>query len=212
MSTPDRSRIGVIVVHEWWGLNAYTISRVHQLNELGYRALAVDMYGNGQAADTPESAQALMMAALAEPEQMHTRFQNAMNQLRPAVDRLYAIGYCFGGAVVLNQARRGTPLDGVASFHGLLNTDQPAVRGQLKAKILVATGGDDPMVNPEQTAAFVREMQSAGACLQLLSYPGVLHGFTNPAATANGKKYNMPLAYDAQADQHSWAALLQFMQ
>ena len=205
------SRIGVIVVHEWWGLNDYAKGRAKQLSDLGYQAVAVDMYGDGKTASTPEQAQALMMAAMAEPDKMNTRFQQALQQLQKNTDRVYAIGYCFGGAVVLNQARKGTALAGVASFHGLLGTDHPAKAGQVKAKVLVASGGADPMVTPEQTAAFVQEMQSAGVDLQLLSYPGVLHGFTNKAATENGKKYQMPLAYDAHADQDSWQALLRFM-
>jgi len=211
MSTP-KSRIGVIVVHEWWGLNDYARGRARQLTELGYQALAVDMYGEGKTGQTPDQAQALMMAALAEPDRMNARFQQALQQLQKNTDRVYAMGYCFGGAVVLNQARRGTALAGVASFHGLLGTETPAKAGQVKAKVLVATGGTDPMVTPEQSAAFVQEMQNAGVDLQLRSYPGVAHGFTNPAATENGKKYGMPLAYDKRADEDSWNALLQFMQ
>jgi dienelactone hydrolase len=210
--TQSKSRIGVIVVHEWWGLNDYAKGRAKQLNDLGYQAIAVDMYGEGRTAGTPDAAQALMMAALAEPAQMNARFQQARTQLEKSTDRIYAIGYCFGGAVVLNQARLGTALAGVASFHGLLGTEAPAQAGKIKAKVLVATGGADPMVTPDITAAFVSEMQSAGADLQLYSYPGVAHGFTNPAATENGKKYQMPLAYDEYADKASWEALLRFMQ
>ncbi len=204
----NKSRIGVIVVHEWWGLNDYTRSRVKQLTELGYTAIAVDMFGDGKTANNPTDAQALMMAAFAEPEKMNARFQQAKQSLEKSTDRIYAIGHCFGGAVVLNQARMGTDLAGVAS---LLGTETPAQRGKVKAKMLVASGGDDPMVTPEQTAAFVKEMQSAGVNLQLLSFPGVKHGFTNPAATENGKKYNLPLVYDAKADKESWEALLQFL-
>lgn len=207
-----QSKIGVIVVHEWWGLNDYIRSRAKQLTELGYQAITVDMYGGGKTATTPDAAQALMMAALAEPEAMNARFQEAKNSLKNSTDRIYAIGYCFGGAVVLNQARMGTSLAGVASFHGLLGTETPAQPGKVKAKVLVATGGADPMVTPDITAAFIKEMQSAGVDLQLHSYPGVVHGFTNKAATENGGKYQMPLAYDEYADKNSWEALLRFMQ
>jgi len=210
--TSNKSRIGVIVVHEWWGLNDYTRSRVKQLNDLGYTAIAVDMYGDGKTANNPTDAQALMMAAFAEPEKMNARFQQAKQFLEKKTERIYAIGYCFGGAVVLNQARMGTALDGVASFHGLLGTETPAQAGKIKAKVLIATGGADPMVTPDITAAFIKEMQSAGVDLQLHSYPGVVHGFTNKAATENGKKYQMPLAYDEYADKASWEALLHFMQ
>ena len=212
----NKPKIGVIVVHEWWGLNDYTRSRVKQLTDLGYAAIAADMYGNGKTANTASEAQALMMAATAEPEKMHARFQEAKTQLEKtsglSPNHIYAIGYCFGGAVVLNQARRGTHLAGVASFHGLLDTETPAQPGKVKAKVFVATGGADPMVTPEQTAAFVQEMQSAGVAFELHSYPGVKHAFTNPAATENGKKYGIPLAYDAHADKASWEALLKFMQ
>jgi len=124
---------------------------------------------------------------------------------------IYAIGYCFGGAVVLNQARLGTDLAGVASFHGMLDTQSPAQPGKVKAKILVATGGADPMVTAEQVGKFAAEMQNAGVDLQLLTFPGVKHGFSNPAATENGKKFNMPLAYDEYADKTSWEALLKFL-
>lgn len=209
--TNSKSRIGVIVVHEWWGLNDYVRSRVKQLTDLGYQAVAVDMYGDGKTATTPDAAQALMMAALAEPDKMNARFQQALQQLQKNTDRVYAMGYCFGGAVVLNQARMGTSLAGVASFHGLLGTERPAKKGQVKAKVLVATGGDDPMVTAEQTAAFVQEMQTAGVNLQLRCYPGIKHGFTNKSATEKGEKYGMPLAYDEQADKDSWEALLRFM-
>lgn len=208
----ELSRIGIIVVHEWWGLNDYAKNRAKQLTDLGYQAIAVDMYGGGKTAHTPDEAQTLMMAALAEPDQMNARFQQARQQLEKTTDRIYAIGYCFGGAVVLNQARMGTPLAGVASFHGLLGTETPAQPGKVKAKVLVATGGADPMVTAEITAAFIQEMQNAEVDLQLHSYPGVKHGFTNKAATENGKKYQMPLAYDEYADKNSWGALLQFMQ
>ena len=116
-----------------------------------------------------------------------------------------------GGAVVLNQARMGADLAGVASFHGSLGTTDPAKEGSVKARLLVATGGADPMVPAQQVGQFVTEMSSAGASLELLSFPGVLHSFTNPGATAVGKQYEMPLAYDEAADKASWDALMQFI-
>ncbi len=212
MTNTNKSKIGVLVVHEWWGLNDYTRSRTKQLADLGYQALAVDMYGDGKTANNLQEAQAYMTAAMGEPEKLNARFQAAREMLTKTTERIYAIGYCFGGAVVLNQARRGTELAGVASFHGLLETAQPAQAGKVKARVLVATGGADPMVTPAHTAAFVAEMQSAEVNLQLLSFPGVKHGSTNPAATENGKKYILPLAYDAYADKTSWEALLGFLQ
>ncbi len=207
---------GVIVIHEWWGLNDYARDRARQLAEAGYTAIAVDMYGHGQVADHPTDAQAFMQAALAEPEKMGARFNAARTLLaaEASVDdaRIYAIGYCFGGAVVLNQARMGADLAGVASFHGSLGTNNPAQAGNVKARILVATGGADPMIPPEQVGNFVKEMMTAEADLTLLSYPGVLHSFTNPGATEIGEKYGMPVAYDEHADQDSWRALMEFIQ
>lgn len=205
----------VVVVHEWWGLNDYARKRAKMLAEAGYSAIAVDMYGNGKSTSHPEDATAFMNAALAEPEKMNARFEAAVAVLKKASGqsspKVYAIGYCFGGAVVLNQARRGLDLAGVASFHGSLGTENKAEPGTVKAKVLVATGGADPMVPAEQVGAFVTEMSAAGVDLQLLSFPGAKHSFTNPGSTAIGKKHGMPLAYDAQADKQSWSALLRML-
>lgn len=209
-----KARSGVVVVHEWWGLNDYARGRARQLAEEGYAAIAVDMYGHGKVATHPNDATAFMKAALAEPEKMNARFNAAKAELQKLkkVDRVFAIGYCFGGAVVLNQARMGNDLAGVASFHGSLGTEQPAEKGNVKAKVLVATGGADPMVPPKQVGDFVTEMGQAGVDLELLSFPGVLHSFTNPGATAKGKATGLPVAYDEAADQASWAALLRFLE
>jgi dienelactone hydrolase len=203
---------GVVVVHEWWGMDEYTRSRARKLAQAGYSAIAVDMYGHGKVAAHPGDAEGFMKAALANPQQMDARFNAALAALAQAPNldpkRRFAIGYCFGGAVVLNQARSGADLAGVASFHGSLGTQNPVAPGVVKARILVATGADDPMVPVQQVSDFVVEMHKAGAELQLLSFPGVVHGFTNPGATAKGEEYQMPLAYDAHADEVSWRALL----
>ena len=206
---------GVIVVHEWWGLNEYSRQRARQLAALGYPSIAVDMYGHGKVAKHAKDAMSFMNAAFAEPDKMQARFDQARQALEQqgGVPRSqqYAIGYCFGGAVVLNQARKGTDLAGVASFHGSLGTETPAQPGAVKARLLVATGGADPMVPPEQVGQFVEEMSSAGAQLELLSFPAAKHSFTNPDADVFGKANDMPLAYDKQADSESWAALLRFI-
>lgn len=210
-----KPKIGVIVVHEWWGLNDYARGRAKQLAELGYAAIAVDMYGNGKVAEHPQDAQTFMTIAMMEPDKLNARFQAAKELLEKhsglASNRIYAIGYCFGGSVVLNQARMGTNLAGVASFHGMLDTKNRAKPDTIKAKIFVATGGADPMVSAEQVGGFATEMQRAGVDLQLMTFPGVKHGFTNPAATEYGKKFDMPLAYDEHADKASWDALLKFL-
>ncbi len=206
---------GVIVIHEWWGLNDYARNRARLLATEGHVALAVDMYGTGKVATHPKDATAFMEAALAEPDKMNARFEAARKMLlkQQQVDpkRIYAIGYCFGGAVVLNQARQGADLAGVASFHGSLGTDTPAQAGDIKAKVLVATGQADPMVPAEQVSQFVSEMTAAGVDLRLLSFPGVKHSFTNPGADAVAKRFELPLGYDAHADLTSWEALMDFM-
>lgn len=214
-SAVTKAAPAVVVVHEWWGLNDYARERAKQLAELGYTAIAVDMYGTGKSTTHPKDATAFMNAALAEPEKMNARFDAALGILRKQSsvdgDKLFAIGYCFGGAVVLNQARRGLDLAGVASFHGSLGTETQVEPGTIKAKVLVATGGADPMVPAKQVAGFVEEMTNAGVDFELLSFPNVVHSFTNPGSTALGKKYDMPLAYDANADKVSWAALMDML-
>lgn len=205
----------IVVVHEWWGLNDYARQRAKQLAEAGFSAIAVDMYGHGKNTSHPKNATAFMNAALAEPDKMNARFDAALDILRQQKhtdpEALFAIGYCFGGAVVLNQARRGLPLAGVASFHGSLGTEKPSAAGSIKAKVLVATGGADPMVPAAQVASFMSEMSTAEVDLQLLSFPLAQHSFTNPGSTAIGKQYQLPLAYNADADQRSWAALMRFL-
>lgn len=215
-SKQKKPTAAIIVVHEWWGLNDYARHRAKMLAEQGYTAIAVDMYGNGAVATHPKDAKAFMNAAFAEPEKMNARFNAAKDELLklPMVDatRLFAIGYCFGGAVVLNQARAGAELYGVASFHGSLGSETLAQPGQVKAKLLVATGGADPMVPADQVGGFVTEMSNAGVELELLSFPTAKHSFTNPDSTKAGKEFDMPLAYDPHADKVSWAALEAFIE
>jgi dienelactone hydrolase len=116
-----------------------------------------------------------------------------------------------GGGVVLNMARQGVDLKGVASFHGSLTAVKPAQPGSVKAKVLVLHGADDKFISPEQIEAFKQEMKSAGVDFRFISYPGAVHSFTNPDADELGKKYNMPIAYNAQADKKSWDELKKFL-
>jgi len=208
-------RPGVIVVHEWWGHNDYVRRRARMLAEEGYTALALDMYGNGKQAGHPEDAKKFMMEATSNADVAKARFLAGYELLKnhPSTDpsKIAAIGYCFGGAVVLQMARSGADLDGVASFHGSLSTESPAAPGVVKAKILVLHGADDPFVPKEQVAAFKKEMDAAGADYTFIEYPGAVHAFTNPAATENGKKFNLPLAYNEEADNKSWAELQKFL-
>ncbi len=208
-------RPGVLVVHEWWGLNDYAKKRANMLAEAGYMALAMDMYGDGKTVDHPKDAGELSGSVIKNPALSRARFDAARKFLdvQPLVKRgqIAALGYCFGGAVVLNMARAGEPLKGVASFHGMLMTDTPAKPGAVKAKVRVFTGEADPMVPPAHIEAFKNEMTNAKADWQLVSYPGVKHSFTNPGADAFGEKFGLPLKYDAHADQSSWAHTLDFL-
>ncbi len=174
------------------------------------------MYGHGKVAEHPKDAQGFMEAAMANPDKVNARFNAAKDVLKQQqnVDsqRLYAIGYCFGGAVVLNQARLGNDLAGVASFHVSLNAAVQAKPGDIKARIMIAHGGADPMVPVEQVTNFIQEMVTLGADLTFLNYPQAKHSFTNPGATEKGKQFNLPLAYDKRADDESWDAFLKFIE
>jgi len=208
-------RPGVLVVHEWWGHNDYVRHRADMLAELGYTAFALDMYGTGKVAQHPEDAKRFMQAVMDNMEAAEKRFDAGYNILRnhPSVEteQIAAIGYCFGGSTVLQMAREGVDLDGVVSFHGILATETPAQNGQVKAKLLVLTGADDPMVPSFQVDAFREEMTEANVSFKLYSYPGVTHAFTNPAADELGKRFNMPLAYDPGADADSWQKMQKFL-
>ena len=208
-------RPGVLVVHEWWGLNDYARKRARMLAELGYTALAVDMYGEGKVATHPDDAGKFSSAVMKNFDVGKARFMAAMDFIKgqPTVDpaRIAAIGYCFGGGIVLNMARQGVDLKGVASFHGNLTAVKPAQPGSVKAKILVLHGADDKFVTKEQIVAFKNEMKAAGADFKFISYPGAVHSFTNPEADELGKKYNIPIAYNRDADNKSWEELKKFL-
>jgi dienelactone hydrolase len=208
-------RPGVIVVHEWWGHNEYVRKRARMLAEEGYTALALDMYGDGKQATHPEDAQKFMMETISNQEVAAARFDAGLELLKAHAStdpsKTVAIGYCFGGAVVLHMARFGKDLDGVVSFHGNLATETPAKPGAVKAQVLVLNGADDPFVPREQVAGFVKEMDAAGADYEIIEYEGAQHAFTNPDATANGEKFKLPLKYDQKADEQSWAELQRFL-
>jgi len=211
----EGKRPGIIVVHEWWGHNAYARKRADMLAELGYVALAVDMYGDGKQADHPENAMKFASQVMQNIEQAKTRFLAGMDKLKnhPDVDpeKIAAIGYCFGGGVVLHMARMGVDLDGAVSFHGSIATQRPARKDSVKAQILVCNGADDNFVTQEQIDAFKQEMDSAGVTYQFINYPGAIHSFTNPDADLFGQKFNMPLAYNAEADHKSWEDMKAFL-
>jgi dienelactone hydrolase len=205
-------RPGVLVVHEWWGYNQHARNQAKRLAQSGFVAFALDMYGKGKVATHPKDAQAFMEEATKDPAVVAARFDAGLEQLKndPHVDptRLAAIGYCFGGGVVLGQARAGKDLKAVVSFHGMIAAEKPAEPGKVKARVLALVGGADPFCPPAQVAAFQKEMEAAGANFRVVVYPGAKHSFTNPDAAKAGMSQ---LAYNADADRKSWAEMLKLL-
>ncbi|MBG4765851.1 dienelactone hydrolase family protein [Pseudomonas aeruginosa] len=207
-------RPGVIVVHEWWGLNDYAKRRARDLAELGYSALAIDMYGEGKHTEHPQDAMAFMQAATRDADAAKARFLAGLELLKrqPQTDpsQIAAIGYCFGGKIVLDMARQGLPLAGVASFHGALGTATPASKGSVKAKILVEHGSADSLVPAKDLDALKQELSAAGADYRVVIQDGAKHGFTTPDADAH-KGHGLDIGYDRPADRRSWADLQAFL-
>jgi dienelactone hydrolase len=205
-------RPGVLVVHEWWGVNDYVKKRTEQLAALGYIAFAADIYGKGVLAKTVEEAMALSGKFRNNRGLMRERAQAGLDVLKknPLTDprRISAIGYCFGGTTVLELARSGADIAGVVSFHGGLDTPNPANAGGIKSRVLALTGADDPYAKPETVTAFEDEMRKAGADWYLVSYGSAVHGFTN---SANGTDNSKGVAYNERADKRSWKAMKDFL-
>lgn len=207
-------RPGILVVHEWWGHDDYARKRARMLAGLGYSAFALDMYGTGKLARHPDNAKKFMMAVTKNMSIARKRYSKALNILKAQEvtdnKNLAAIGYCFGGGVVLDMARQGLGLKGVASFHGSIATKEPAKKGKVKANVLVMNGADDPFVTEEQIKTFKKEMKDAAVKYEFVNYKGTRHSFTNPGADALGKKFNMPLVYNADSDKKSWEKMQAF--
>ena len=206
-SSKEGKRPGVLVVHEWWGPGDYVRMRAKQLAGLGYIALAVDMYGDGKMGNDPKEAQALAMPFYMNPALTLTRLNPWITKLKsyPQTDasKLGAMGYCYGGYVVLNAAKQGADLKGVVSFHGNLG-GAPVDRNLLKSKVLICHGAADSFVKKDEVKAFKQAMDSAGIAYTFKAYPNATHAFTNPAATETGKKFKMPIEYNGAADTASW--------
>ena len=205
----------VLIVPEWWGLNDYTKMRARMLAGLGYLAMATDMFGNGKTAANPKEAQELTGPFYKDPSLAKSRLDAATLKIKessradPA--NIAAIGYCFGGNVVLNYAKLGADLKGVVSFHGGLG-GVPADKKLLKAKILVCHGGSDKFVSQHDLDSFKHQMDSIQADYAVKVYANATHAFTNPDATKIGKEFNLPIEYNAEADKGSWNDMKAFLQ
>lgn len=203
----------VLIVPEWWGLDNYVKRRAKELAELGYFAVGIDMYGNGKVAANPDEAKAYAMPFYMNPLLGKSRLEAALAKAKtyPNVDttRIAAIGYCFGGAMVLNSAKLGLPVNGVVSFHGNL-AGVPPVKEKIKAQVLVCHGAIDQFVSAQEVATFKKQMDSVGIPYTFKEYANATHAFTNPEATEKGKKFNLPIAYNAAADTASWNDMKSF--
>ncbi|WP_221412641.1 dienelactone hydrolase family protein [Fulvivirga lutimaris] len=201
-------RPGILVVHEWWGHNDYSRQRADMLAELGYVALAVDMYGDGKEAAHPQDAMKFSSSVMSNIDEAKARFTKALEQLKanPMVDpeQIGAIGYCFGGSVVLTMANSGMDLDAVVAFHSGVQLPVMPEAGKLKAKVLVCNGADDPFVSPESVEAFKAAMDASGAQYKYVAYEGAVHAFTSKGADSLGAKFELPLKYNEAADKASW--------
>ena len=205
-------RPGVLVVHEWKGLNDYAKRRAGQLAGLGYIALAVDMYGKGVRAKDHDEAAKLSGMYRNDRALMRRRILAGYEELKrqPLTDasRIAAIGYCFGGTAALELGRSGADVLGIVTFHGGLSNPAPADAANIKGQVLVLHGADDTFVPPEEVAAFEAEMRQAGARYRLIKYPGAVHSFTVPEA---GSDPSAGMAYNAEADAQSWEAMRAFL-
>jgi dienelactone hydrolase len=204
----------VLIVPEWWGYSEYVKMRARKLAELGYFAMVVDMYGDGKVANTVEEAKKWSGEFYANPKLGDERLEEAEKKVKTFAQadtrRIAAIGYCFGGSMVLNAAKMGMDFKAVVSFHGGL-AGVPAAKGVVKSKILVCHGGDDKFVSAEDVKAFKSNLDSVGVRYIFKVYPNATHAFTNPDATATGKKFNLPIAYNEEADKASWEDMRRFL-
>ena len=201
-------RPGLIMVHEWWGITPHMHNQAKLFVQQGYTVLIADMYGDAKTADNPKDAGALAGGVMKDPAAMQSRFKagQALLAKQASVNpqKIGAVGYCFGGAVVLNMARTGDDLAAVAGFHASLGLNTPApAPGAVKAKILILNGADDSFVKREQYDTLKKDLDAAKTDYRIIEYPGAVHAFTNPEATALGEKFKLPLKYDAKVNEQA---------
>lgn len=204
----EGKRPGVLVVHEWWGLNDYARSRTEQLAKLGYIAFAADIYGEGKNTTHPEDAAKMAGQVRTNVEQWRSRAQAALDVLesQPQCDasKLAAIGYCFGGATALQLAYAGADLDAVVTFHGALPVPTSAEAEQIKAELLINHGAEDTFTDSDTIAKFKKSLADAGVTYEFIAYPGAVHSFTVPSADRVGMS---GMKYNKEADEKSWQAM-----
>ena len=209
-----KSLPAVIVIHEWWGSNDYARMRARKLAELGYLAFALDMYGEGKQGNDPGAAGALATPFYKNPALAQQRIEAAVAQVKtyPQANpkKMAAIGYCFGGSMVLNAAKLGMDFKSVVSFHGGL-AGVPAEAGKTKAKILVCHGEADSFISADELNGFRKNLDDTKTSYQFIGYPGATHAFSNPKATEMGQKFSIPIAYQAEADAKSWNDMKKFL-
>jgi len=202
-------RPGVLVVHEFWGLDAYAKRRVDQLAGMGYIAFAADMYGEGKHADHPNNAREMMMAVRANVDDWRKRGLEALDVLKsqPQCDKtkLAAIGYCFGGSTVQQLAYAGTDLKAIVSFHGGLITPTDDQAKSIKSGVLICNGADDSFISADSIKSFRDALDKNGVKYEFVNYPGAVHSFTVLEADEAAAKFNIPIKYNKAADEKSWA-------
>lgn len=214
--TTEQPVAGVIVAPEWWGRNQYTEQRARELAEHGYAALAIDMYGDKKVTTDATQANEWMTQTFQDPDTLVTRASAGLETLAAQTevnsDKLAAIGFCYGGKVVLDLARSGAPLKAVVTFHGNLTPKAPAQPGQVQAELLVLHGELDSMVTLDDVASFKQEMQAAGVEHEVIVFEGAKHGFSNPLADERAKANGVDLGYNAAAEQQGLAAMYALLQ
>jgi len=214
--TLSGERPGILLIHEWWGQSDYIRNRARRLAKAGYSVLAVDLYGNGKRANNVTEAASMSSEVMSNMKHAKGKFLAAKQTLgaHTVTDatRIAAIGYSFGGGLVIRMARMGVDLEGAVNFFGQLGGDKKAKKGDITAKLLVLEGESDPFIAKADIKSFKSEMDQAGVDYKLLTYPNAQHSFTNPNSDDNGKIYGLPLAYNKKADEQSWQALQQFLE
>ena len=207
----DAPLAGVLVAPEWWGRNEYTEQRARELAEHGYEAWAIDMYGDKKVTTHSDQAYQWMMQTFEDPDTIVDRATAALNTLAAQdevnAEKLAAIGFCYGGKVVLDLARANAPLKAVTTFHGTLTAKAPAQEGQVQAEILVLHGELDSMVTLDDVASFREEMHAANVEHEVIVFEDAKHGFSNPLADERAKANGVDLGYNAEAEQKSLAAM-----